>query len=130
MTFSKFSAFKFSSYLAYLLPLAAALYWSLWTTVLVVAVVVAVGFLYHWYDEKQFLAADACAVVLIVIWNFYLCYAGNFQEPYFVIALLLTVSAFYFFLRKQTPQSYNFNHGWWHLLGALITLACIFTSVL
>lgn len=130
MNFKKLSAFKFSSYLVYLLPFAAALYWNLWTTAFVVAIVVAIGFLYHWFDEKRFLIADAGAVCLIVVWNLWLCYQGNFQEPYFIAALVLTVLAFYYYLFRQNSGSYSLNHGMWHLYGALITLFCICTLVL
>lgn len=123
----KLGAFKFSSYIAYSLPLGWAVYSGLWTTVLVVLVVVAIGFLYHWFDEKRFLAADAGAVCLMVVWNFRLCYRGHFQEPYFAIALILTAIAFYYYFFRQNSGSYSLNHGMWHMYGAPITFFCILT---
>ena len=86
--------------------------------------------MYHFYDEKRFHGADFAAASALIVVNAYLCYLGAFTEPYFVAAVIFLVLALTHYLYLQNKGNYEFNHGMWHVHGALITLCCILVYVL
>lgn len=122
--------FKVVSNCFYLLPLALAVYWSLWPTAVLVCAVFGFGMAYHLTHERRFFREDTLFAYLLIASNLVLCYVGRFQAPYFWIAALFVVLAFTYHFYLQNKGQYDLNHGMWHLYGALITLFCIFTLVL
>lgn len=123
-------AFKNTSNAFYLVPFVAALYSNLLLTQILVFAVVIFGLLYHLSHEKRFLLPDAIAAYSLILSNLWLCYLGDFQAPYFWIALLFVFLASFYHYYLQRIGEYSLNHGMWHMYGALITLFCIFTVTL
>jgi hypothetical protein len=122
--------FKVWGNVSYLIPAALAMYWHLWLTAILCFVVAGFSTLFHLSGEKRFSLPDTIFSWLLILSNLGLCYLGNFQAPYFWVAVLFLALALLYRYRPWTRREYSFNHGLWHLYGALITLFCIFTYVL
>lgn len=106
-----------------------ALQSQLWVTALLSFAVAGFGYLYHLSNENRFFAVDAISAWLLIVSNLVLCYLGDFQSPYFYIALLFLTLALFYHYYPWSKAEYDLNHGLWHLHGALITLFCIFTLI-
>ena len=126
----KLMPFKISSYLSYLLPLALAAYFNQRGFAAIILFTVGVGFWYHWSGEREeYVVLDGFAALLLAFADAALLFLANFSEPYLVLALaLLLVGIFYYIVAQK--RHYSWNHGMWHVCGALITLLCVLAYAL
>ena len=58
-----------------------------------------------------------------------LAYLGDFNRPYFPLALVCLILALYYHYVPGQRKEYAVRHSLWHLFGALITVFCILTRV-
>ena len=124
-------AFKVWSNVFYIVPFLVAFYFNLWATAFLSLTVAVFGLFYHLHREsKKFLWPDRIAASLLILTNLALCYFGNFQAPYFWVALLFLSLAIFYNYYLEHHGNYGLNHGLWHLYGSLITLFSIFTFTL
>jgi len=123
--FSEKSFLKIWSNLAFLVPFFVAVINGLLVYSFVVLVCAVVSTIYHYYDEKRFAILDMITANSLIFSNLVLSYLFNFSFPFFYVAMVFVVIAFYYFF-KQHKSNKIYNHAMWHMSSVIITMMCIF----
>ena len=113
----------------FLLPLYLSLTQHLYFSALVISFSLVSGIVYHSSRESSFLYVDRAAAWLLILNNLILAYLGDFNRPYFPLALVCLILALYYHYVPGQRKEYAVRHSLWHLFGALITVFCILTRV-
>jgi hypothetical protein len=108
----------------FLVPLVYAICNSLFIYSIIFLLAIIFSTLYHLSNEKRFSILDKIFVYLVIGYNLYLCYLSNFNEPFFLIALMYVGIGFYFLYYKN-KDDYE-----WHASCALISLFCLLAYAL
>jgi len=87
------------------------------------------SFLYHIANEKHWKTFDEIFAIGVMTYNLYLCFIGNFTEPYFLFAIIGVIIALSLYF-KETKSNYKYNHSLWHIFSAIITCFCILVYVM
>ena len=120
-------AVVFSS-LFFLLPWALAVYFQAWLSAVIILAVVISSLIYHFSGEKAFSRADAASARLLIANNFWICYLGDFQMPYWGFVLFfIAASLFVYFSERK--RNYFLNHSLWHFFSAIITVLSLLTFI-
>lgn len=118
--------FKTWSNIFFLFPFILSLQFQIFTYSLIIGVMIILSLLFHYSDEKKYFYRDCFISILLMVSNFVLLISGEWQAPYSIIALSSAVLAIYFYIR-QYKKGYNFNHGMWHVLSAIVCYYSILT---
>lgn len=119
--------FKTWSTFFYLLPLALAIHFQVWLTVIPLSLLILVCFEYHFSREKKFGQLDHILAWSVICSNLVLCLLGGFAMPFFGIALLCAVLSIVIYNSFTSKRHYNEMHGVWHIVSAFITVFSVLT---
>jgi len=108
----------------FLLPSILALSKGLWLYAALIASASCVSLYYHLTNERGLKKTDKVLAYGVIISNLYIIYLADFKQPYFSVAIVFVIIAFYFFLNGK-EHKYDVYHGLWHLCSAVITLMCV-----
>lgn len=117
--------FKVWSNLLFLIPLLISIQYGLYWYSTIVLLVFIFSTFYHLRNEKIYAIHDFICSSLLILSNFYLIFSGNVNSVSSLAALTIAALAIYFH-QKALKRSYDFNHGVWHILSALI---CVFSLI-
>lgn len=117
--------FKVWSNLLFLIPLLISIQYGLYWYLFIIGLAFVFSTTYHLRNETMYAFHDFIFSSILIISNFYLLFKGNINSNYSLVALGISVFAIYF-QQRALKYSYDFNHGVWHILSALI---CIFSLI-
>jgi len=103
----------------FLVPILLSISYHLYFHALLVLAAMTFSTVYHLSSEKRWGTIDKIFAYLVIVYNLYLCYLSDFNQPYFSFALLFVFTGFYFFF-KMKKDDYE-----WHISCVLITTFCI-----
>jgi hypothetical protein len=112
------------SNLPFFIPAAIACYKGLWFYGAIIAAAALVSLYYHHTDEVGLKRTDKVLAYSVIFSNLYILYLSDFKQPYFSVAIIFVIIAFYFFLNGK-EHKYDVYHGLWHLCSAVIMLMCV-----
>jgi hypothetical protein len=107
-----------------LVPAALAASKGLWLYGLLIALSALVSLYYHHTNETGLKRTDKLLAYSVIASNLYILYLTDFRQPYFSIAIIFVILAFYFLLNGK-EHKYDVYHGLWHLCSVVITLMCV-----
>lgn len=113
---------KIWSNVLYVLPLSLAVFYNLYLEAFFIILSTIASILYHLSREKNhklFVIDNVCSLLLIGS-NLYLCYLSDFKGPYFQLAMIFVLIAFYYYFKAQ-KNNYPLHHSMWHIACAIIT---------
>lgn len=110
----------------FIIPLLVSIYLDLRAFTIIIGSVSLFSTYYHISEKKELIVVDRLLASLLILSNIVVAYLGYFRFPYFVIAVILVIPAFYFYLRSMKCNR-DYNHGLWHIFSSLITLFCLLT---
>lgn len=115
----------------YILTLLLSGFYNLQVEAFFIILSMTASVFYHFFREKnhQLFIIDSVCSLLLIGSNLYLSYLSNFKWPYFYLAVLFVVVAFYFYFRAQR-SNYQFYHSIWHIACALITTFSIMSIII
>ena len=108
----------------FFVPAGLAFMKGLWAYGLLFALAASVSLYYHLSNEKELKRLDKILAYSVIAANLYILYLSGFKLPYFPIALIFVVIAFYFLLSGK-DHKYDVYHGMWHFCSVIITLMCV-----
>jgi len=120
---------KTRSNIFFLLPLGLAVYFHVLILAWILGVAIIFSLLYHLTNEKKWAIVDEVFAICVMTYNLYLCFLGNFTQPYFLLAMIGVILALWFYF-KETKSNYERNHSLWHIISAIITSLCILVYIL
>lgn len=112
------------SNLPFFIPAAIACYKGLWLYGAIIAAAALVSLYYHHTDEVGLKRTDKVLAYSVILSNLYILYLSDFKQPYFSVAIIFVIIAFYFLLTGK-EHKYDVYHGIWHLCSVVITLMCV-----
>ena len=90
----------------------------------IIAAAALVSLYYHHTDEVGLKRTDKVLAYSVILSNLYILYLSDFKQPYFSVAIIFVIIAFYFLLTGK-EHKYDVYHGVWHLCSVVITLMCV-----
>ena len=112
------------SNLPFFIPAAIACYKGLWLYGAIIVAAALVSLYYHHTDEVGLKRTDKVLAYSVILSNLYILYLSDFKQPYFSVAIIFVIIAFYFLLTGK-EHKYDVYHGVWHLCSVVITLMCV-----
>lgn len=113
----------------FLVPILLSILFKTYFMIIFLSLAICGSFIYHYHHEKKFLYVDMIFSFLLMFANIYLCYLSRFRFPYFQIAIIFVIVAFYFWQKaeknKTEKRKYNLYHLLWHLVSTIITIVCM-----
>jgi hypothetical protein len=119
---------KIITELLFTIPLILTLTKEKYLYSIIITLSIIIALIYHLSKEKKCLFLDSTFSTILVCTNLYYVYKADFKYPYFQLAMVALVAAFYFYFRAQ-KKNYNFNHSMWHVASMLITLFCVLAYI-
>lgn len=119
---------KIRSNIFFIIPLGIALYLNMWALWAILTIVIVFSLLYHRTNEKKWQIYDEVFAIFLMAYNLYLCFVGNFTEPYFVLSMISVILALWFYTH-ETKLNYEYNHSLRHIFSATITTLCILVYI-
>lgn len=115
------------SNLFFLIPLAVAIFYSLYWYAIILLVVFIVSYDFHLLNEaKKIYYLDVIFSSILMLSNFILLFMGHLVLPYSALALLCALVALFFYFRRS-KHDYYFNHSLWHIFSAGVCIFCLLT---
>ena len=115
---------KVWSNLFFLIPLTLTLYYQLYFHSMIIFLLIISSTSYHLSKEKKYKIIDKIFAYLLIGFNFYLFFLSKINNIFPILALIVLLSAFYFYFIKKRDD-YE-----WHFCSALITTFCILGYIL
>lgn len=120
---------KTRSNIFFLIPLGLAVYFNIYALSVILGFVIIGSLAYHRANEKKRKIQDEIFAIFLMTYNLYLCFLGNFTQPYFIVAMLWVIVALWLYF-NETKSNYWRNHSLWHIASAIITSLCILVYIL
>lgn len=79
---------KTRSNIFFLIPLGLAIYFDMFVLSAILSLVIICSLAYHRANEKKRKIQDEVFAIFLMTYNLYLCFLGNFTQPYFILAML------------------------------------------
>ncbi len=117
--------FKWWSNLFFLVALVLAIQWGILWYAGLLSLVFIFSCMYHYSNEKRWATIDVSFALTLVATNFALMGMARLNpiEWIFIcLAFALLAGVFYF---RQFHHGYNLNHGFYHVVSAIICVLCL-----
>jgi hypothetical protein len=114
------------SNILFVIPFIVSLMFGMWGIAVIIVFATVSSVVSHAYDGKRLLLADRLFGLGLIVLDIALSVLGHFVMPYFFCVIFFGCLAGYFYIQKGA-DSYNMNHGMWHVLLAFFTLFCLLT---
>lgn len=119
---------KTRSNIFFIIPLGLAIYFNIWILWIILTIVVIFSSLYHQSNERKWKTYDEIFAIFLMTYNLYLCFLGNFTQPYFLLCIISVIVALWFYFREN-KSNYEYNHSLRHIFSASITILCILVFI-
>lgn len=109
----------------YLVPLGAAVYWTLWPVAVAVAALTYSSTGYHLGRRQQFAQYDTVSSYTVALLCAAMLFLTTNSSDFFPMVLVAGAAAMYVRIWLDRPREHPYYHGWWHILAAAVILLSI-----